>query len=225
MRGMIRGIVQAVAEGVIKRLAASGLAGERFANREYMQHYGFTSRPLSGAEVILVREGNHIVAIASDDRRYRIALDAGEVALYDDQGQAVHLKRGNAMQVTCTGKLTADVADEAEVNTQRAVVNASVSTTVTSPQVTVVASAQVTLQTPLVACTQDVLIGGNLAVAGNISFGGGMSGTGASGSGDIATPGEIADGTRKISEDRAIYTGHRHPGDSGGTTGVPDQPM
>ncbi|MCE5281763.1 MAG: phage baseplate assembly protein [Deltaproteobacteria bacterium] len=42
---MIRGIVQTVIEGAIKRSTASGHAGERIADREYFLHYGFTSRP------------------------------------------------------------------------------------------------------------------------------------------------------------------------------------
>ena len=225
MRRMIRGIVDAVVEGAIKRLSAAGFAGETFADREYFQHYGFTSRPLPGAEVIFVREGNHIVAIASDDRRYRLTIEAGEAALYDDQGQAVHFKRGNALQVTCTGVLTVDAAAQVVVNAPLAEVNAATSAQVISPDVTIEAANQVTLDTPLVACTQDVLVGGNLAVTGNIGFGGGMTASGLAGSGDIATPGEIEDGVRKMSADRAIYNGHDHPGDSGGTTGTPNQAM
>ena len=90
---MIRAIIKSVVEGVIKRFSATGIPGQSFDDREYLQHYGYTSRPLEGAEAILVREGNHIVMIASDDRRYRIALEAGEVALYDDLEQKVHLTR------------------------------------------------------------------------------------------------------------------------------------
>ncbi len=54
---MIRGIIQSVFEGVIKRFTASGRADETITDREYFQHYGFTSRPLAGAEAIIIREG------------------------------------------------------------------------------------------------------------------------------------------------------------------------
>ncbi len=52
---MIRGIIKSVAEGVIKRFTASGRPDETITNREYFQHYGFSSVPLAGAEAILIR--------------------------------------------------------------------------------------------------------------------------------------------------------------------------
>jgi phage baseplate assembly protein V len=88
-----------VTQGVIQRFSASGRSGESFTNRELFQHYGFTSRPLSGSEVIILNEGNHIVAIATDDRRYRIFLEAGEVALYTDEGDYIHFRRNREIHV------------------------------------------------------------------------------------------------------------------------------
>lgn len=90
---MIRGIVISVLEGVIKRFSASGRSDETISDREYIQHYGYTSRPKAGAEIIIIREGGHFIAVASDDRRYRIAMEEGECSLYDDLGQKVHLTR------------------------------------------------------------------------------------------------------------------------------------
>ena len=105
---MIRSILSSVSEGVIKRFAGSGRAGETFTDRECFQHYGFTSRPLPGAEGVLLKQGNQIMLIASDDRRYRIELANGEVALYTDEGDYVHLKRGNLVEVhTQTFKVVA----------------------------------------------------------------------------------------------------------------------
>ncbi|WP_028318967.1 phage baseplate assembly protein domain-containing protein [Desulfobulbus elongatus] len=96
---MIRARIAAIAEGAIKMFSAAGRAGESFAGREYFQHYGFTSRPLAGAEGVLIKEGNHIVMVASDDRRYRIAVADGEVAIYTDEGDHVHLKRGRVVEI------------------------------------------------------------------------------------------------------------------------------
>lgn len=73
------------------------LADEVHDGAERFQEYGFTSVPLAGAEAIVAFVGglrSHGVIIAVEDRRYRLTgLQGGEVALYDDQGQAIILKR------------------------------------------------------------------------------------------------------------------------------------
>jgi len=64
---------------------------------ERFQNYGFSSQPHPGAEVAAVFvSGNrdHGLALAIDDRRYRVtSLQAGEVAIYDDLGHVVKLTR------------------------------------------------------------------------------------------------------------------------------------
>lgn len=78
------------------------LADESKTKVERIQNYGITSVPLpekdnDSAEVVIAFIGglrDHPVVIAIDDRRYRLkGLKDGEVALYDDQGQVVHLTR------------------------------------------------------------------------------------------------------------------------------------
>lgn len=136
-----------------------GLAGENVSG-ELMQHYGFTSAPLAGAEYIVLPVGGtsrHSVVIASEDGRYRVQVADGEVALYTDEGDRIHLKRGRLI----------------EVETQMLVVKAG---------------AKVVFETPLIEA-----------------------------SGDIKAVGEISDGTRAMSADRAIYNGHHH-----GAGPVPD---
>lgn len=78
---------------------------QKYSNVEVAHHYGFTSVGLAPADdktsdaaeiVILFPDGNrsHPIAIVVGDRRYRLkGLKDGEVALYDDQGQKVHLTR------------------------------------------------------------------------------------------------------------------------------------
>jgi len=102
----IRSIISSVVEGVIKRISGAGRIGETFTNREYFQHYGFTSRPLSGAEGIFIVQGNNVIAIASDDRRYRFAIEDGELALYTDEdkdsfGHRIHFKRNREIEIKC----------------------------------------------------------------------------------------------------------------------------
>jgi len=73
------------------------LDGEVRGGIERMQNYGFTSVPLPGAEGVYLSLGgdrDHGVVIVADDRRYRVkGLAAGEVAIYDDQGQKIVLYR------------------------------------------------------------------------------------------------------------------------------------
>ncbi|USS56975.1 phage baseplate assembly protein domain-containing protein [Pseudomonas kermanshahensis] len=78
-----------------------GLAGETVAG-ELAQHYGFTSAPLAGAEFIALPIGGnskHVVVIATEDARYRLKVKDGEVAIYSDEGDHVHLKRGRVIEV------------------------------------------------------------------------------------------------------------------------------
>ena len=145
---MIRAIIQSVYEGVIKRFTASGRADETFENREYFQHYGFTSRPLSGAEAILIKDGNHIVMIASDDRRYRIAIENGEVCLYTDEGDHIRFKRGKEIYIKSGNKLKADIENDVEINTKRINATASESAAITTAILSANASTSVTVTTP-----------------------------------------------------------------------------
>jgi len=99
---MIRGIIT-MFSGLANRFArftADCRADESIENREAMQHYGFASRPLAGAQCIILREGNLFLMVADDDRRYRIALESGEVALYTDEGDRIHLKRDRKIEIT-----------------------------------------------------------------------------------------------------------------------------
>lgn len=89
------GRVQAAAG--LQRLQVEALAGELHDGVERLQDYGFGSHPLPGSEAVICSIGgarSHPVAVVVDDRRFRIEpLDAGEVAIFDDLGQAVRLKR------------------------------------------------------------------------------------------------------------------------------------
>ncbi len=78
-----------------------GLAGESVSG-ELAQHYGFGSAPLPGAEYVVIPIGgssSHCVVIASEDGRYRLQLKDGEVSLYTDEGDYVHMKRGRVIEV------------------------------------------------------------------------------------------------------------------------------
>lgn len=78
-----------------------GLSGESVTG-ELFQHYGFSSAPLPGAEYLVIPVGGnskHAIVAASEDGRYRIALQDGEVSIYTDEGDYVHLKRGRVVEI------------------------------------------------------------------------------------------------------------------------------
>lgn len=134
---MIRATIQSVIEGAIKRFNAAGRPGETFTSREYMQHYGFTSRPLSGAEGVIINQGNHYILVATDDRRYRVAIEAGEVCLYTDEGDQIRLKRGKEIYIKSGNKLTIEVTNDIVATAKRINMTGSESITLAAPTVQV----------------------------------------------------------------------------------------
>lgn len=94
-----RAIIQLVDDsGGIQVVQLVALDGEILDRVERFQEYGFTSVPHPGAEGALTAVGgdrSHGLLVAVEDRRYRLkGLAGGEVAIYDDQDQKVHLTRG-----------------------------------------------------------------------------------------------------------------------------------
>ena len=93
-----RAVVRLVQDAAkLQELQIDMLAGETMDHVERWQQYGFTAHPHRGAEAITLSVGGqraHTVAIAVDDRRYRLTgLAEGEVAIYDDLGNVIHLLR------------------------------------------------------------------------------------------------------------------------------------
>ena len=153
MMDIVRAVITQIAEGAIKRFSGGGRSHETFTDREYFQHYGFTSRPKAGAEGLAILRGNTVYLIASDDRRYRIELAEGEVALYSDEGDCIHFKRDNLLHVSTLGKLQADAGDEADI---------------TAPVVKVAASTSCTIVSPTIEFTGAVHVTGNITASGTI---------------------------------------------------------
>ncbi|MCM2318055.1 MAG: phage baseplate assembly protein [Pseudomonas sp.] len=87
----------------MQTLQVSLLADETLDGVEHWQPYGFTFKPHVGAEALVLAVGGHrahSVVIAVADRRYRLTgLEDGEVAIYSDEGDKVHLKRGRVIEV------------------------------------------------------------------------------------------------------------------------------
>jgi phage baseplate assembly protein V len=122
------------------------LKGEKKTGFERFQNYGFTGHAKveegdTAAEGIIVFLGgnrSHGVIIQMDDRRYRLkGLKEGEVAVYDDLGQKVHLTRDGVL-VKTSKKVDVDATGE----------------------VTIKSAAKVTLQAPTIVLDGNVFLGG-----------------------------------------------------------------
>lgn len=83
---------------------------------ERVQNYGFTSKPLNGAEAVaLFLQGNRDngLCIAIDDSRYRInTLPDGGVAMYDYDGNYVKMTKDNGIEINAQNKKVVVHADE-----------------------------------------------------------------------------------------------------------------
>lgn len=95
-----------------------GRRGSTTQAAEVFGHYGFSSRPKADAEGIAIACGgvnDHLVLIATADRRVKITLAEGEVALHDDLGQKVHLTRAGIV-IDTPGNVTVNAGGSATVH-------------------------------------------------------------------------------------------------------------
>lgn len=111
-----RAVVRAVNDDLNRQLLQiEVLKGELRDKVERMQNYGFTSVPLPGADAAVAFVGGdrgHGIVLVVDDRRYRLSgLEAGEVAIYTDEGDKIHLKRGREIHMTAGVKVVIDAPD------------------------------------------------------------------------------------------------------------------
>ncbi|MDH5633601.1 MAG: phage baseplate assembly protein V [Gammaproteobacteria bacterium] len=93
---------------------------------EHFEPYGFTANAPDGSEAVFLSLGgerSHTVVILVDGKPYRLkSLEKGEVALYDDQGQNIHIKRDgievNAKKVTVNseGDATVNAGGTVDIN-------------------------------------------------------------------------------------------------------------
>lgn len=112
-RKILRGIVTlSYDDAGIQRLQIKTLNGD-VHEVPRIQQYGFTSVPHNGAEAMLamINDSDGVV-FAVDDRRYRLkGLQDGEVALYDDEGTKVHIKRGGIIHCKAATKIELETPD------------------------------------------------------------------------------------------------------------------
>lgn len=106
IRNAFRGTLNLVKSGGdIQKVQVSGLADETLQDVELMQQFGFTSHPPSGTEAVILPIGGkttHGIVIATENGAFRVqSLQEGEVAIYDQSGSSVVLKKGKLVEIVC----------------------------------------------------------------------------------------------------------------------------
>lgn len=231
MKGALRGVQRAVsnllARAVITGLNTASkcqmvqvdlLANEPKENVEHLEPYGFTSAPLNGAEGFAMfpdGDRSHGVILMVSDRRYRVkGLTGGEVCIFTDEGDTLTFKRGNIVELkTKTFNVLAE--DAVNIDTKKFTLNATTSAAIKTAQYTLNASSTATITAPQIALNGNLTVSdasgggaGNSVIRGQVKIEGNQATTGTSTATDHLSSGKSG-------------ASHKHPGDSGGTTGTP----
>jgi len=93
------------------KLQVKVLDGEVLNNIRRVEHYGLSTRALPGCQAYIVfpsGDRSYGVALVVGDKRYQMDLEGGEVALHDDQGNYVAIKRDGNIEVKATTKVLID---------------------------------------------------------------------------------------------------------------------
>lgn len=99
VRGIVRrAVLRSLSESGVQLLTVDTYAGRRTV--EYVQHYGFASKPLAGAEAIVVGDAT-MFAVACDDASLRPDdLAPGESAQYGkNTGQRITCKADGSVEI------------------------------------------------------------------------------------------------------------------------------
>ncbi len=144
-------LANAAARAVISNVDASGkrqilqlivLDGEEVDDCEHMQNYGFASRPITGAEAVVIfpnGDRGHPLVVAVEDKRYHPdGLETGECAMYNNASAWVRLRedgiveagnRGGAFQALATKADLDALADYVSGHSHKTTATVGASTT------------------------------------------------------------------------------------------------
>lgn len=189
LRGLLaRGVVESVDDSPMMRtVQAEFLPGDVREGLEHFEPYGFTSRVKEGAEAIgafFNGDRSHGVVLVTADRRFRLHVEEGEVAVFDDKGQKVVLERDGIL-VETPKNLTATVGGNAVA---------------TVKGTTTLKSGAVTIDAPSVHITGTLSVDGHIKGTGGLAVSGG---SGAAVTGSITATGDIKAGSISLQ-------GHTH---------------
>ncbi|WP_421793400.1 phage baseplate assembly protein V [Hydrocarboniphaga effusa] len=194
--------------GVAQIVQVTALATDRIPESARVQMFGMSAHPPAGSTALLISIGGsrtHCVVIGADHESRPRDLLPGESQLYNQFGDFVYLRENGESHIKARSKVVVE-----------------------APEAHVIASAKITLQTPLVEATNDLTVGGNFSVAGmsqltgavatgdDVTVAGAMHAIGA-----ISSATSIADPAGDMAEIRVVYNGHKHDGLGGSESNPP----
>lgn len=107
-----RGVLDRVSyKGSVRLLQVKLPGGNVLSDIEHLEPFGFTSHAPKGAETIvlaLAGNGSHSLVLLVGDRRYRMKIDEGEAALYNQFGDRVHIKNNREIELKSAVKVLLD---------------------------------------------------------------------------------------------------------------------
>jgi len=205
VRSALRGVLASVNKTAkVQLVDLEAMSGEQLKAMELFQHFGFTSAPPAGAQIIVLPLGGRTsaaVVVASEHGTFRFQLGAdGEACVYNQWGDRIHLRQDRTIHVVSQAKVL--------IETAQLEIHATTSVAITTPQMTVTASTGVTMTTPLVSASTAVSAGTTVAAGTAIT-----AGTSIDAGTNITAAGQVADsgGDKTMSGMRATFNTHTHP--------------
>ena len=98
-RGLIR---RATYSNNIRFLQLQTEGGLVLDDVEHIEPFGFTSHPLPDAEAVVLSfkgNGSHSVAILVDDKRFKLKIAPGEVAIFNRHGDKVQIRDDRIVEI------------------------------------------------------------------------------------------------------------------------------
>ena len=211
------GLIEATKDGGdLQFIQATYLEGETKNDVRKMHHFGFSSHAPVGSECIAVSvAGNReaSVVIATENREFRFkALKDGEVAVYSKDGDFIHFKQDNEIEIK-TKTLIVNADDEVTVNTKKANVNASTEANITSPTTTIDGDLVVTGE---VTAEKSVTVTEDVTATGDVT-GDNVNGVTAVGAPAIAAATSLIVATTELND----YQNHTHDYNDSGASSNP----
>lgn len=114
--------------------------GNELADIEHLEQFGFTSHAPAGAECLVLAfggNGSHSVGLQVGDRRYRMEIEEGDVAIYNQNADYLHLKNDGTATLKSSTKVIVDSPAVEMTGTLKVAGATTLSTSMTTPLATI----------------------------------------------------------------------------------------